>query len=264
MADPIRLRASSVSELLDCPLRWKKKNLDGLRLPSTPPAAIGSAVHLSTAVYDQGRIDGSGTTIDEAAGSAVDLLQNPNEEIDWQGMRQAKAADTAVRVHIAYCQEIAPHHNYVLVEHTLEPRRIDMGDGVIFELTGTLDRIREENGLRGVSDVKTGQAAVSPSGEVAVGKHLPQLGEYELLAEYEFGPMLLPSGIIGLHTGGASRVGFREVIGAKESLIGSENQPGLLHYVAQYFRSGLFPPNPGSFMCSERYCPYHKACRFHG
>lgn len=265
MNDPIRLRASSVSELLDCALRWKKKHLDGMRLPTTPPAMIGTAVHASTAAFDQSQMEGSGLSIDDTAGVAIDSLQNPNEEVDWMGMAQQKAEDVALRVHVAYCTEIAPHHDYALVEHTLKPLQIAMENGVVFELTGTLDRIRQDlYGNKGISDVKTGQAAVGADGSVVVGKHAAQLGEYELLAEQEFGPMTLPAGIIGLHTGSAARVGFAEINNAKESLIGYESEPGLLHYISQYFVSGLFPPNPGSFMCSERYCPFHSRCRFHG
>jgi hypothetical protein len=252
-------------ELLDCPLRWKKKHLDGMRLPSTPPAMIGTAVHASTAAFDQSAIDGAGLTIDDTAGIAVDSLRNPDEEVDWMGVSAERAEETALRVHTRYCIEIAPEQNYTIVEHTLSPLQIEMENGIVFELTGTLDRIRQDDlGRSGVADVKTGAAAVSPDGQVVVGKHLPQLGEYELLAEQEFGPMDLPASIIGLHTGRQARVGFREVKGAKSALIGDGIQPGLLHYVAPYFKSGLFPPNPGSLMCSARYCPYYDNCNFHG
>lgn len=265
MNEPIRLRASSVAELLDCALRWKKKNLDGMRLPTSPPALIGTAVHASTAAFDQSRLDGTGLSINDTAGIAVESLQHPEEEVNWAGVSAGKAEETALRVHIAYCTEIAPTQDYTVVEHTLAPLQIAMENGVVFELTGTLDRVRRDLlGNTGVADVKTGVSAVGADGVVVVGKHLPQLGTYTLLAEQEFGPMTLPAGIIGLGTSSTARVGFREILGAKEALIGADMEPGILHYVAPYFKSGLFPPNPGSWLCSAKFCPFYSKCAFHG
>jgi hypothetical protein len=266
MPSTYRIRASSLWELCDCALRWQKKNLQHLWIPSTPPAAIGTAVHASTAAFDQSNIDGTGLTVDVCAGIAVDSIQTPQEEVSWGSDRPEKAIETAIKVHTSYCLEIAPTQVYMMVEMTMKPLRIDMGDGIIFELTGTLDRIREKDGLFGVADVKTGFRAVAADGSVVIDKHLPQLGEYELLAEAQYGPMELAPVIIGLHTGGTGRVGIGEIKGAKEALVGDEHglMPGILQYVAQYFRSGLFPPNPGSFLCSSKYCPFHKQCPYHG
>lgn len=265
MTDPIRIRASSMAELGDCALRWEKKNLRGMTLPSSPPAAIGTAVHASTAAFDQSKLDGTGMSIDEAAGVAIDSLNNPDEEVDWAGVAIHKAEETALRVHLAYCTEIAPAQDYALVEHSVTPMIIEMENGVVFELTGTMDRIRHENGQYGVVDVKTGMSAVGADGVIAVGKHMGQLGVYTLLAENELtDPITLPAAIIGLSTGSQARVGFREVPGARESVIGTLDEPGLLHYYAPYFKTGLFPPNPQSWLCSEKFCPFFKSCRFHG
>jgi hypothetical protein len=261
---PIRVRSSSLWELGDCALRWYKRNLTRLHIPSTPPALIGTAVHASTAAFDQSVIDGTGYTIDDTAAFCVDALEKPDEEVDWAGVRVDKAINTAIKVHTSYCTEIAPTQKYVVVEETMDDLLIDMGDGIIFRMTGTLDRIREIDGKRGVADVKTGVRSVAADGTVVVDKHLPQLGEYELLAEEKYGLMELPPVIIGLHTGGSGRTGIGEVHGAKRALLGDENMPGMLTFFAQYFKTGLFPPNPGSYLCSAKYCPFHKQCPYHG
>ncbi len=233
-------------------------------MPSSPPAAIGTAVHASTAAFDRSVLDGSGLTVEETAGVAVDSIIHPNEDVNWEGSKQEKAVETAIRVHQTYCTKIAPTQNYTQVEKTMGSLIINMGEGTIFELTGTLDRIREKGGLYGVADVKTGIRAVAADGTVVVGKHLPQLGEYVLLAEAEYGPMLLDPVIIGLHTGGSGRAGIGEIKGAKRALVGDGDTPGILQYIAQYFKTGLFPPNPGSILCSAKYCPYYNQCPFHG
>lgn len=251
--------------LMDCPLRWRKQHIEGLKLPSTPPAMIGTAVHASTAAYDISNRDDEGLSIDDTAGIAVDLITQPQEDVNWEGMNQGKAIETALQCHVSYCTEIAPTQLYREIEHTLRPLKIDMGDGLTITLTGTLDRIRVDHlGNQGVGDVKTGGRAVRADGTVVVGKHLPQLGEYELLAEQEFGPMTMPPVIIGLHTGGTGRAGIGEIHNAREALVGNDTEPGLLRHAANFFRSGLFPPNPGSMLCTEKYCPYFKNCIYHG
>lgn len=263
--EPFQLRASSIAELLDCPKRWEQKYIYGQFLPSSPPAAIGTAVHASTAVYDQSKIDGSGLTVDDAAGAAIDSLYNPTEEVDWQDVDKSDAEQTVLAVHNVYCNEVSPTQDYLIVEHTLEPLQIDMGDGLVLEMTGTLDRVRVDAlGAKGVADVKTGKTAVNAKGEVQVSKHLPQLGAYTLLAEQEFGTLAAPAAVIGLATLKTPRAGVQEVPGAKEALIGKEDQPGILHFVSTYFKTGLFPPNPGSWLCSEKFCPYYRRCQFHG
>ncbi len=261
----VEIRASSMWSLMDCPLRWRKQHIEGMKLPSTGPAAIGTAVHASTAAYDVSRRDGEGLTIDDTAGIAVDLISQPGEDVNWEAMKTGKAIEIALNCHTSYCTNIAPLFTYREIEHTLAPLTIDMGDGVKIRLTGTLDRVRVDSlGQCGVGDVKTGGRAIAPDGTVVVGKHLPQLGEYQLLAEQEIGPMDLPPIILGLHTGGTGRAGVGEIHGAKEALVGNETEPGLLRHAAQFFRSGLFPPNPGSMLCSPKYCPYYKQCIYHG
>ena len=258
------IRASSWASLLDCPMRWAKQNLEGMRLPTTPPALIGSAVHASTAAYDQSKLDGTNMSIDDSLDVAMEIIAHPEEEVDWMGTARNKAEETALRVHMSYCTEVAPYENYLLVEHHLEPMEINMGS-VTIVLTGTLDRIREVGGRKGVADVKTGGRAIKADGTVIVGKHAAQLATYTMLAENLTGEAMdLPPAIIALQTTGKARAAIDPVYHTKEALLGTDTEPGLLDFAANYFNSGLFPPNPGSFLCSERYCPHFKNCKFHG
>jgi hypothetical protein len=239
--------------------------MEGARMPGTAPTQIGTAVHESTAAYDQNILDGKDGDVSGTVEIAVDLLEHPNEEVDWQGVRLDTAIEAAVNAHVNYCNWIAPEFNYVAVEHTLESLQVDMGDGIIFELTGTLDRIYENNlGQKGILDVKTGKAIVDAHGDVKTAKHKSQLGEYELLGEKAFGALDAPAVIAGLGTTGAYRHGTAQVHNAKEALIGTEYAPGLLQYAASMFKTGMFPPNPSSFLCSKTYCPIYHRCQFHG
>lgn len=260
-----RVRASSWAELLDCPLRWQKKHLEGLRTPSTPPAEIGTAVHASTAAFDQSRLEGGNLTANDTIDIALDSIRKPREEVDWRGASVEKAEETAIRVHLAYCKEVAPFEEYTLVEHTLAPFVIDMGRGVEIEITGTLDRIRKVGDKYGVADVKTGGRAVASDGSVVVGKHAAQLACYTLLAEQELGLELeLNPSIIGLQTVGQAQAAIEPVKNTREAMIGTNGQAGLLDFAAMFFRTGLFPPNPGSWLCSKKFCPHYENCKFNG
>ena len=59
----IPIRASSMGELFDCPARWEAKHILGKRMPKSGNAQLGTAVHASTALFDQSTIDGAGLCI---------------------------------------------------------------------------------------------------------------------------------------------------------------------------------------------------------
>jgi len=265
MSNSIRIRASSLPSLLDCSMRWEAENIRGIRKHGNGFTQIGTAVHGSTAAFDQAKLDGSPITIDDASEVGVAIIEEPEEEVAWAGMARDTAIEATLRATVNYCADIAPHQNYSVVEHTLDGVEIDMGDGIIFSLTGTLDRIRQDEfGNKGVDDIKTGQRIIDSHGEVSVSKHLPQLGEYELLAEREFGPMTLPARIIGLQSAGDFQTGIAEITNARDALVGNEFNPGLLTFAASMFKTGMFPPNPSSILCSNTYCPIYNQCQYHG
>ena len=84
MSNPINIRASSIASFFSCPKRWAAIHIDGVpQLPSTAPAAIGSAVHEGTAVFDKAIMDGSPIAPDDAAGVVVDYLHDNNDDVAW-------------------------------------------------------------------------------------------------------------------------------------------------------------------------------------
>src|SRR5690606_39960817 len=123
--------------------------------------------------------------------------------------------------------------------------------------TGTHARARRQGDQLGggIAGPTTGGAAVSQGAAKARG-HKPQIGTYELLYEHTTGePCTAPAEIIGLKTKGKPETGTGEITGARELMVGTEDFPGLIQFAADMFRTGLFPPNPSSALCSERYCP---------
>lgn len=261
----ITIRASALGDFLDCPARAEAKHLRGLRTPSGGSAVLGTALHRSTAVYDESTMTGAGLTIDDAAGAAVDAIHQPSDDVVWDDDSSPdKAEKIALALHERYCREIAPTQDYAAVEVQCE--RLEITD-IGIALTGTTDRVRRVDAGYGISDVKSGGRAVSAAGIVPTSGYAYQIGVYELLAEKASGLPITSGGeIIGLQTGKTEK-GQRvavsaPIIGARDVLIGDADGPGVLEVIAKMIHSGAMPGNPRSMLCSERYCPIHRQCKY--
>lgn len=269
----VRIRASSLGELFDCPKRWHAKNVLGMTMPSSYKARLGTAVHAGTAAFDQARLDGSPITADEAAGALVDALYSKtnnddgrDDPIDWEGENPKAIEQIGLALHTTYCNGLALQMDYVAVELRCENLAFtDLG----LALTGTTDRVhRVADGRLGITDVKTGATAVSADGTVKTTGHAAQLGVYSLLAEYGIGaPITAPAQIIGMQTGKtakAQRVAVGEIEDVRSALVGDAEDPGLLEHASRIIHSDSYYGNPKSMLCSPKFCPVYDICKFRG
>ena len=262
----MKVRASGLVDLFDCPARWEAKNVLEMRLPTSGSALLGIAVHAGTAAYDLARMSQNMITVDDAACVVVDVLFDKNNDVDWGDDKPKELESTALSLHKMYCEEVSPYHVYVGVEVKCDDLVIKDLD---ITLTGTTDRVFTDvnSGAIGIADIKTGKSIVSPDGTVSIGAKALQLGVYELLVESALNkPVTLPAKVIGLQAGKTSkgqRCAIGTVAGAKDMLIGDGTRPGVLEHAAHILKSGMFPGNPRSQMCSSRYCPCYNICNFH-
>lgn len=259
----VKIRASSLGEMFDCPARWEAKHIRGLRMPSSAAARLGTAVHAGTALFDQRVLDGNPLTPDEAAGAVVDAIYKPDEDVDWDDSSPSEAENIAVPLHKLYCLQVAPHQEYIAVEATCESLTIsDIG----ITLTGTVDRVRVHNGDIGIADIKTGKTAVAADGTVKTQGHAAQIAVYELLASVALNQTITaPAQIIGLQvakTAKGQRAGIGTIHGGRDLLLGYEDSPGLLNYAANTLKTGSFYGNPRSQLCNPKYCPAYTTCRW--
>lgn len=263
----LTVRASSWAGLFDCAYRWegihllKLRNVVGLR------AALGTAIHAGTAVFDQSRLDGSGLTADDAAGAMVDKLRDPDNEFDpaRDDLTLPEAERVGLTLISKYCTDVSPRYDFVAVEMETKPLDIDCGGGVVVRLTGTMDRarVRRLGSGVGIADLKSGSAAVQKGAAVTKG-HGPQIGTYELLYEHTTGqPITDDAEIIGLKTKGTAEIATGTIHNARKAMVGTEEHPGLIEFAAEMFKTGRFYPNPKSLLCSDKYCPRYAHCPFH-
>lgn len=281
--DFFSMRASSISDWLDCAYRAEGKYLLGMKLPASAPAWLGTSLHHGTAVFDQARVSGSPITPSDATDAFVQKLRHPDEEVDWKGESINAAEGIGIRLTAKYCGEISPHYNFHSVEMETKALEITV-NGLTLRLTGTMDRARSYQintiattapldsdaspvirppGI-GIIDLKSGKRAVRKDGTAETSGHIFQLGTYELLAEHTTGiPVTQPAGIIGLQTTKEPRIGFQKVVGAREALLGKPGEVGVLEMLAADLKAGTFRPNPRSALCSEKYCARWSVCKFH-
>ena len=197
---PVTVRASALSDFLDCPARAEARHLLGKRTPSSGKALLGRAIHRSTAVFDSSTLTGAGITVDEAAGAAVDAITKPDDDVRLDDdEKPGELADIAVALHTRYCKDVAPTQDYAAVEVQCDAITIaDIG----LTLTGTTDRVRRAGDGYGIADLKSGGTAVRADGHVETKGHAYQIGVYEILAQHGSGlPITEPAKVIGLQTG---------------------------------------------------------------
>ncbi|HZR35145.1 MAG TPA: PD-(D/E)XK nuclease family protein [Nevskia sp.] len=266
MSEPLAvIRASAWPDLFDCAYRFYWKQIVGLKKPSSPAAYLGTSIHAGAAAFDQARMIGKPIKPDDAAGVSLDKLNNPEEEVLWdEDLTKRDAQQYAVGLTAKYCGEVAPKREYRAVELLCEALDIATEHGVV-RVTGTTDRVRSlPDGREGISDLKSGAHAVGTDGRAVTKGHHLQLGIYQLMAEQATGiTMTAPAEVIGLQTSSKGRVGTGEVGDVKTPLLGTPDQPGLIQHAAAMLKSGLFPPNAKSMLCSEKYCPAYSRCIYH-
>ena len=269
MSEPLgTVRASSWPTLFDCSLRWYYQNIVGLRLPSRGAAQLGTAIHKATAVYDAARLTGGTPSLGDACDALAATIERPESDVEWDDdLRPDAAIGIGVALTGKYAEQIAPTHDYLAVEVRCDALDVATDHGVV-RVTGTTDRVRvKRDGRKGISDLKSGARAVDTNGRASTkGRHL-QTGIYKLMAENALGEVLdAPDEIIGLNTGKtavAQRVGTAEIPDSRTPLVGYDNVPGLIELAARMLKTGTFPPNPASYLCSPKYCAGFQRCRFH-
>ena len=256
----VTIRASSLGSLFDCPARWIAIHIEGRRMPQNAKAALGTALHAGTASFDAERVAGHLPSVSVAKDAAYESIAKPRDETIWDGERE-DAEKIAISLTGRYCDLESFKHDFVAVEASVESLTIsDLG----LVLTGTTDRVERTDGEFGISDIKSGKTAVSTDGRASTKGHGAQMGVYELVAEAATGlKITAPAKIIGLQTNKTpdkQRIGTGEIIGAREVLLGDENNVGLLATASRIAHGEMVWGNPKSTLCHPNYCPNFKTC----
>lgn len=267
MVEPsLTIRASSFGSFFECAYRAEAIYLMGMKNIVGMKAVLGTAIHAGTAAFDAARVTGEAISPDDAAGVVVDKLISPDYEYDEHkdSLTLREASSLGVKLTTRYCHDVSPGFDFVAVEMETKPLDIDCGGGTVIRLTGTMDRarIKKDGGGIGIADIKTGTNAVQ-KGTANVRGHGAQIGTYELLMEHSTGQAVTADAtIIGMNTIGVGHIATGKISNAKQIIVGTEDEPGLLEMAADMFRQGRFYPNSKSLLCREKFCPRWNVCHY--
>ena len=253
-----QLHATSVATFSRCGEQFRRRYLEGERMPPGIAAHVGSGVdHSVTANLTQKIQDGTLLSAEEVRDLARDGFQRAlerdgamlsEEELErGEAAVAGDAADKAVRLASLHHAELAPTIQPVAIQW---PWSLELADYDL-ELVGTAD-IREDGRIR---DTKT--TGKSPSADAA-DKSI-QLTAYAMAATVIDGrtPEVTLDYLVDLKT-------------PKTAVLSStrdENDfAALLNRVSvinDAITAEVFPPaDPDSWMCSKRFCGFYGTCRF--
>ena len=249
------LSYSSVSTYATCARQWRYAYVDRLPRPTTPALAFGSAWHATIETVLRNNAERRGTDIEStwqeqwslaAARVAAWDVEIP-EELEKDGLRMLTAPEvvsTLSRICPFVDPEVGP-----LIEVKVELRV----PGVPIPIVGYIDCIGED----GVPlDFKTAGRMWS---DEQAAKEIQPL--FYVAAMNQLGFTCNPD------------LRFRHIVFAKGKTTTVRTFEhrytpseifwlfGMLQDVWRGINTSVFPPNPGAWCCSEKYCPFWANCR---
>lgn len=265
----VTIRASSMAGLFDCAYRWEGEHLLGFTKESNGRMHLGTALHEATATMDSGKMKDISYEVDEVLDMFDNSFNHQDYDVNWRydDLNKNQAEGIGMLLSKKYYLEVTKKTTFSQVEKQIEPVVIEVERyDIAIELTGKLDRGRTVVGPHddhGIVDLKSGKLAVNPQGYANTKGHAVQIGVYELLDEVSSDYVInLPAKIIGLKTSQTPVIGEGLIYGAKDRLIGNDNQPGYIEMAAQMLSSGMFPPNTKSMLCNKKYCSRWDQCPY--
>jgi hypothetical protein len=270
MDEKITIRASSLTNWLDCPRRaalaifekeLKSAGFNQRPLLTNIGAAIGTATHAAAQYAMERKIEhGTIPTLSECADKASESLDQTKREgisFDFQTQSMGVAHLQTKRCVESFLTHVAPTITPVAIEQRL--------DGVIndnFLLSGKCDALEATEKSNGVRDYKTG---------TSIRYHAAQLGGYSLLARANGTPIDKMTvdfmQRVPLNKTQPRAVKIEYDVGQSESLA-LATMKNISTSFDEFAKGGdinAFLPNPSSMLCNEKFCPAWgtKTCTHH-
>lgn len=175
--EPIRLSASALENILDCPRRWFLEREAGGRQGQSAAMGFGSVFHEVADLVVRGELPADAAVISDYVD---EVWQHVDFESEWQAIQQRRAADEAIARFLRWQEEsqrepLASEHKFAIEVEIID----EMGRAHVVALSGSMDRVDlSDEGLH-VVDYKTGKSPFKPD---AVADHV-QLALYQYVLE---------------------------------------------------------------------------------
>jgi len=179
--EPLRLTASALTALGECPARWFLEREAGGERASTQSQGFGNVVHALADRISRGDLDASGD-VDAVVDELMVHVDRVWEEIPfrtpWSASREREEARSALSRFLAW--HLRPGARTLLATEEEVRASVTLPDGTQLALHGYADRLEvDDDGRVVVIDLKTTKYP-PPEGEIATHA---QLGLYQLAVE---------------------------------------------------------------------------------
>lgn len=246
------LSPSQINMFLKCPKSYEYRYVQNLKIPPSGAMKQSSAWHETVAFnYEQKIISHEDLEVDCMKDTFDEHFENifDNEEIILQeGEERGVLKDQGIAITTEHHKAIAPLVQPIAVEETIQ---ISLGEDFPYELVGKIDCI-DNAGI--IIDNKA--YGKTPS-QYDVDKDL-QLGCYSLLyraQKKQIEKSLRLDCIIKTKKPKAAQITTTRTNADCRWLL------NLIEKVATAMQSGIFYPNPGNYLCSQKWCGYYSRCK---
>jgi len=242
------LSHSSVSMFLRCPRQWAYRYLEGLPVRRTLGLIRGSAVDHAASFNLQQKVD---THRDLPAGLVAEAAEDAfiravdeaggRDEVEWEGQTYTRGLDSTIALTRVHMAQHAPYIQPVAVQERLT-RQLPSGRTFV----GIIDYRTADV----VGDIKTGARRM---GQEAADTDLQPSAYAFLLGgpiQFEFARVI--------DTGTKQ---YDEIVTTQRGERAIRWYEQLVSDVERAIASGIYPPNPQGWWCSERACPFWVRCQ---
>lgn len=264
-----KIRCSTLPDYADCSRRAAVKLFKndirraGFEVRQTgtgAAAAVGTAFHKAAEILLRQKMEtGTLASLADATDAGIEAFKTAAQDgPEWDAKTpDAGAAAAQIIMLTAAFHQVAQDITPVALELELTA---DMGDG--YELTGHIDLVAQRETGVSVDDYKTGKPG---------RPYHAQLGGYSLLAR-SHGYNVIDTGIYTIPRGSIKKPQAAPEYHTYAVDITERTAAATLDRIkvdhAAFLASGneyIFPANPSSMLCSEKYCPAHSTnfCRLH-
>ncbi len=254
----ITIRPSSVHGAFECYYKWAQVHLLGVRSFSGFSALRGTGVHggaehIWTESQKAGQKTFNLSAAKDAAAQAVEDKYS-NEEVRFEGFESVDGAkDDAVAGVDVYAKEIVPNVEIPLYVEKYYEAEVD--DNIFIK--GTSDAIQNDGTIR---DIKTSTRKKTGS------EYVEQLSIYARLTEVNEGLPIQPKAIIENIVFGKNDI-KAHLLDVNIDVVGTKRKIDDIIKRVKWFNENkiadmemIFPANPNSFFCDERYCLVYNEC----
>jgi len=229
---------------LRCPKSWEYKYVYGLKIPPSGPLIVGSAYHTALEGNFQQKIE---SMKDLPLDSCLDLFSDAwenrlleEELVIWDKLGPGESKDQGMGLVKEYIISTSPSVQPVQVERT-----------IYSEIAGVkfICRVDLEDIQRAIIDHKTSAKAYSQDD---VDRDIQASAEAFALGR----PIVFYN-----HVAIKSRTPRIQIIKSYRTQSDIDWWKELATGVVAQMESGIAPPRPGGWWCSERFCGYYERCR---